>query len=651
VFINKFLVKFIENNKLIAQDIRENVLKYLMVRRTRSDIIKYYAEDLKVNDMEFPTVHKPQPVYYEFSEKQDKIFNDSLEIITDKLSYAKYMPLSNKYAVEYDERYASAQNNFGNFIKISLIKRLESSINAFRKSIDRYVDTHKKVIKLLEERGEFYTSQNYSTQIVDLISDDALEDTDEDTVETYNIISEENLNKINNLIEREKVKRYTIDDFKPKFIEDLRHDLKLFEEIQQMWKPISIYPKNMELVKLINTKLKGEKIIIFTEFIDTANYIYQIIKDNCTGKVYKFSGDSNKDEREIVIQNFDANVKEEYQKNDYNILITTDILSHGVNLHRANIIINYDIPWNPTKIMQRVGRIQRLDTKFDDIYTYNFFPTAPIEENINLETLAENKIAMFIELLGNDSALLTEEPIGSKDLFGKLNSNPELVVDESEDPELKYLSLIRDIRDNNPEFYRKIENMPFKSRVVIKSGETSLITLLQSGRFKKIFKTTSNETIELDFTQAINEFNKDKETKSLPVNEMYYNYLIDNITAFNDLIKEEKIIEMSHSENNLMKTINFTLKTYKSIIDKNDQYYFKNIIKLIKKGTIPQSKINKINKELKIKNKKDKSFVKDLRISLKQNISESIELKGLKEDKKESNGTNVILSQYSINRG
>lgn len=190
--------------------------------------------------------------------------------------------------------------------------------------------------------------------------------------------------------------------------------------------------------------------------------------------------------------------------------------------------------------------------------------------------------------------------------------------------------------------------MPFKSRVVINSDETSLITLLQSGRFKKIFKTTSNETIELDFNQAINEFNKDKETKSLQVNEMYYDYLIDNITAFNDLIKEEKIIEMSHTEKDLMKTINFTLKTYKSIIDKNDQYYFKNIIKLIKKGTIPQSKINKINKELKIKNKKDKSFVKDLRISLKQNISESIELKGLKEYKKENNETKVILSQYSV---
>ncbi len=77
-------------------------------------------------------------------------------------------------------------------------------------------------------------------------------------------------------------------------------------------------------------------------------------------------------------------LKRQDQENDYQILISTDVLSQGVNLHRSNVVINYDIPWNPTKMMQRVGRIQRVDTKFDKVYTYNFFPAGQINKNIGL---------------------------------------------------------------------------------------------------------------------------------------------------------------------------------------------------------------------------------------------------------------------------
>ena len=149
--------------------------------------------------------------------------------------------------------------------------------------------------------------------------------------------------------------------------------------------------------------------------------------------------------REIVIKNFDAKAKQ--PKDDYRILVSTEVLSEGVNLHRSNIVINYDIPWNPTRMMQSVGRINRVDTKFDMIYTFNFFPTTQSNDEIKLKEAAEAKINAFLTLLGGDAALLTEgEPIGSHELFNRLVSKKTITgEDEGETSELKYLTLIKNI--------------------------------------------------------------------------------------------------------------------------------------------------------------------------------------------------------------
>ena len=108
---------------------------------------------------------------------------------------------------------------------------------------------------------------------------------------------------------------------------------------------------------------------------------------------------------------------------NFEFSIATEVLSEGVNLHRSNIVFNYDIPWNPTRLIQRVGRVNRVDTKFDTIHTYNFFPTEESNDLIKLKEAAEAKIHAFIEMLGADARLLTEgEEIKSHDLFAKLNS-------------------------------------------------------------------------------------------------------------------------------------------------------------------------------------------------------------------------------------
>ncbi|MFN3307558.1 MAG: helicase-related protein, partial [Candidatus Kapaibacteriota bacterium] len=170
-------------------------------------------------------------------------------------------------------------------------------------------------------------------------------------------------------------------------------------------------------------------------------------------------------------------------------------LSEGVNLHRSNIVINYDIPWNPTRLMQRVGRINRVGTKFDKIYVFNFFPTKQVDSEIELTKIARSKIEAFLTLLGGDAAILTEgEPVSSHELFDKLLSKKTITQeDEEEESELKYLRIIEEIRDKKPELFEKIKRLPKKARSA-KAFNTSLkdvvapnslLTFFRKGRLMK----------------------------------------------------------------------------------------------------------------------------------------------------------------------
>lgn len=615
-------IEFKKVNQEVSADIRENILQYLMIRRTRNDIKKYYSDDLEKNNLKFPKVKEPIPIYYEFDEEIDNIFTDTLYILTKQLTYAKYLPLSEKYAVKPEKRYQSSQNMMSNFIKILLIKRLESSIKSFKNSIDNAINTHKLVIKTFKEENCLYTSKDYNEKI-------------------YEFIDSNKLDEIDIYVNKGKAKKYDASQFKPEFIEDLEKDLELLKKMQNMWNSIEEYPKNHKLTDLLNNELKDKKVIIFTEFIDTAEALEGYIKERCTDRVLTVTGKSTSNDREEVIDNFDANKKSSSQKDDYDILITSDVLSHGMNLHRSNILINYDIPWNPTKMMQRAGRVQRLDTSFDEIYIYNFFPTEKIEEHINIEKIAETKISSFIELLGNDSQLLTDEPIQSNDLFTKINTSPD-DLEEEEDPELKYLSMLRDIRDNDKELFYKIEHMPKKSRVAIPSEDNSVISLLKSNKYMKIFKTDKDHTEELTFIQAIDEL-KSTDSKTAIIDNTYYDYLNKNMDEFKKLITDISNIQLSRNEKTILKPIKGFIKNKKDTNTKQVEY-LKKVKKLIKEGVLSNNQIKKINKGIKENNDPKNP---DILINiLKNNIPDST-FKNMKDKEKEEQlKIDVVLSQY-----
>ena len=458
-------LKIVKEN---AEDIRENVLQYLMVRRTRSSIARYYGNDLEKHKLKFPDVEDPRPVIYNFDEELDKIFSKTLEIIIKKFKYSRYTPLLYlKEGITQPEEIS--QKNMGKFMKILLLKRLESSFHAFKQSIRRFIHSYTRFIEEYE-KGNVYVSKKHINKIFELLEED-----DEEIIQQ--------------LIEEKKAEKYKTKDFRPEFLKELKGDLKILQEIEGLWKDVNRDPKLNKFIEMLNKDpiLKKNKLIVFTESKETADYLGEKLNPKVQDMVLVFSSASSVNVRSTVIENFDPRAR--YMKDDYRILVSTEILSEGVNLHKANVVINYDIPWNPTRMMQRVGRINRVDTKFDKIYTYNFFPAGPINVNISLKEAAEAKIKAFIEMLGNDARLLTDEEIKSHDLFTKLTSKKLLTgEDEEEESELKYLLFLRDIRDNNKELFERIKRLPKKARTAKKYNikSNSVITFFRKGKLRKI---------------------------------------------------------------------------------------------------------------------------------------------------------------------
>ena len=206
---------------------------------------------------------------------------------------------------------------------------------------------------------------------------------------------------VDRLIEEGKAEKFPAKEFDEKLKEELYADRHILKEIKDMWKTVKRDPKILAFKEALKKQapMRNGKSIIFSESKETADYLESQLKTEFSGQIICFTGSNSAADREEVIANFDANAKN--PRDDYKLLITTDVLAEGSTLHRANVVINYDIPWNPTRIMQRVGRINRVDTKHDQVHTYTFFPTInPMTKSFK-EQRSED--AAFISLLGSDA--------------------------------------------------------------------------------------------------------------------------------------------------------------------------------------------------------------------------------------------------------
>lgn len=572
-----------------SEEIRDRVLREIMIRRTRTEIQKTYADDLKKQGLKFPKVSDPIKLIYEFSESAEEVFEITIKKIAE-LNYSRYKPLTYVKESKLQPSQKSllvGQANMGGFMKGILVKRLESSKYAFEKTLSRFIDSYNEFIKMYKENGVVWISRKLN--VTELLDND-------------------DLDKLEQALKNEDAFKFNAEDFNKDFIIDLEKDLAILQNLKYIWDTVKVDDKLEYFIDELksNKDLKHNKLIIFTESKETAEYLTQNIQDRLKENVLMFSGSMPDSIRNSIRSNFDPNYNKDKQKNDYRILVTTDVLAEGMNLHRSNVIINYDLPWNPTKIMQRVGRINRVGTKYDEIYVYNFFPTSKSNEQMSLEENIITKMQMFHDILGEDSKFLTEdEEVSTHELFKRMTT----IIDDEDDEvssELSYLKTIRDIRDKDKELFEKIKNYPKKIKIGRKKEDVEgLVTFFRKGYLKKFYLSSNDTTEEITFEQAIEYVKATKSESSKKVKNDYYDLLKANKTAFEESEKEENSNEVisvnkrgTSNAKNIIKVLKECLKISSSFTDIEIDNINK-IINLLENGELPVRIVKDGNKAMK----------------------------------------------------
>lgn len=578
-------IKAVKEN---ARSVRENVLKHLMVRRTRAEVARFFKQDIEQQGLKFPEVEKPEPLFYKLNEKEEAVFSETLRLMKT-LTFARYTPLLySKEPLRADEM--TGQRNMKSFMKTLLIKRMDSSIAAFRSTLDRFLRSHEMFLKAYE-KGSVYFSKHHAQKIFDAIELD-------------------NDEAIEKLLESGKAEKHDAETFNEQLKIDLEADYCVIKAIIDLWNGIKRDPKVLELLHQLKTRkiLQKTKIVLFTEAEVTAKHLKERLEAETAHRVLVFSGHSSAADRSLVIDNFDAKAKN--AKDDFDILVTTEVLAEGVNLHRSNVIINYDIPWNPTRLMQRVGRINRVGTAFDKIYTFNFFPTKEVNDQLGLQEAAVAKIESFIEMLGADAKLLTEsEDVGSRGLFQILNSKTVLEDEEdAENSELKYLRIIQTIRDEQPALYEKIQTLPLKarsSRAGVNGSKSQVLTYFRKGYLTKFLLSSADGTEEIDFIRAAKMLECTSDTRKCALSEndrdAFYDFFEHNKDGFASVTNslEDEGTEKRGSRSALTKLREFVKIIHKDgRMTDSDQDFLKDVMTALDKGILPKKTASAIVKKI-----------------------------------------------------
>lgn len=518
--------------KYISNRIRQ-IIEPVVIRRNRIDLKNDPEYSKEVKDLS--KIADPREIYFELSKEQSDFYD---RVISDYFGedglfngamyrpsvYEKGRAEGEKIIGEEENLEYLSQTNLFHFMRRLLIKRFESSFNAFAESINNFHTITCKSLDFIEKTGGKFTLDR---KLIETISDG-----DEDEViECMTKMAE----SVEDLVNDKKSKKYTIDSFveKDKFLDDLQKDKELFEKIQTELIELKLVENDPKVLALshrieeiLSTKEnKGEpdrKIVIFTEYADTAKHVFESLDKKFNGKVLSVYGTTSAGRIEDILKNFDASQKK--QEETYSILVGTDKISEGFNLSKSGAVINYDIPWNPTRVIQRVGRINRIGQKvFENLYIYNFFPTIQGSEYVRNREIAENKMFMIHSTLGEDSKIFSpDEKPSAAGLFTKLQQNPDTLETES------FITTIRrlyyDIKIKHPEIIEKIKKLPTRIKVAKKYSENDLLVFIRKGRplFVRGIINDEKETRDLNIEEILERIKSIPEEKSVPRSAMFW---------------------------------------------------------------------------------------------------------------------------------
>ncbi len=418
--IPDLFVHFKEIDKKGDPTLLNDLLNEITIRRTRDYIKKEYP-DATINGqkIKFPD-RKLETINYKLDKTYQGMYKDIADTIATKLTMAYYKILQYKKQELQTQDEILALNRMiaiGGIFKTILLKRLESSVDSFRISIRRHIHFLKMMLDCLE-KGKLISKQKYTQFLRYVVAQD--EDSDEDPEEIEQLI----LSQLDNF----NLTNYKKDEL----FNDVNLDIKLLNNILEKVNKITPEQdaKLLELKDRLQKMHSKGQIVVFTYYKDTLDYIHKYLvgqKEFKNVNITKISGSGSviPAERQKIIEGF--------RHGEINILLSTDVFSEGQNLQTAQFLINYDLHWNPTRMIQRAGRIDRIGSKFDKIYIYNFYPEEELDDLLRLVNILQTKIINIDKSVGLDQSVLGEK-IHPK-VFGiirRIKDKDEGVLDELE---------------------------------------------------------------------------------------------------------------------------------------------------------------------------------------------------------------------------
>lgn len=521
----------------IYELIRNKVVAEVTIRRTRTDLRDHddYRKDLDAQGITFPKLRPPEKILYPLSPALEKLYDETLADLDAGLTYNRYRAIG-ALVPEKRIKYQQAEQISSQLTRIMrtlLLKRLDSSFHAFTRSLIRFRDNTEAMVTMFK-RGKIYIAPALN------VSEFILEDREDELMEKILVLQDSD----------PTLQICTPEDFAPDFLIGLEKDLAILKDLVKRWEGIEEDPKLDEFVHRLKTELLAPKInhsaakhgkpklVVFSESKETTDYLVKQLEKQGFNKVLTIDSKNRKDRMPKVRANFDANVAAQEQEDDYEIIISTEVLAEGVNLHRANVILNYDTPWNATRLMQRIGRINRIGTTASEVHIYNFFPTAKVDKDIELRKKALVKLQAFHSALGEDSQIYsTDEEVDNFGLFDK-------DLEEEKDESLALLMELRKFRQQNPERFREIRNLPLRARVgrkdKLRTGST--ITFVRNRRRDGFYYVLPDSTVEeLSFVEAARIFHANASEKSVPLPDCHHDQVNAAVGHYHETLKSEAV--------------------------------------------------------------------------------------------------------------
>lgn len=462
----------------MAKKIR-SIISPLVVRRSRLDLqgIPEYADDLKQQNIQLVMPNDPEELEYDLSELKD-LYMTTLDRINKsegssddvyRFKAARYSPVlyikeesKDKLAKELEDKTGvkfnlllGRQTNISSFMRHLLVARFESSVAAFKASLGYMIQSSEHMLRWIDQRRKIPVFKKGNLPDVS-----AFYDTSDDGME-----------EIEELFEKYEARGFFEIDMKyvkDSFVTDVKADVQLLKNLQEQWfgkdNIIKSDPKLDSFIRIVRKQMKNDpnrKLVVFSEFADTVNYLGKALVNAGLPAMKYTSADATSANKDLIRANFDAGLKPALQQNDFCILVATDAISEGYNLHRAGAIFNYDIPYNPTRVIQRIGRINRINKKvFDQLYIYNYFPTDVGEAETRTKEISTLKMAMIHAIMGEDTKALTKE----EDLqaYFKERYRKELSRNEEESWDTPYRKLLNSLKGTD--VYNNALELPHRAR-------------------------------------------------------------------------------------------------------------------------------------------------------------------------------------------